>query len=1048
MVGPTMAPVIVGRDVELRRIEEAFVQAAAGRPQLILVLGEAGIGKTWLTREAIARARAAGSYVLAGSCLDIGGGGLPYVPVAEALRGLTRTVAPEDLGRLLGPARDDLAAIVPELARSGEVERGGPHGSTRPGAVAGGQPVGAVAAAPVMEARPPGLASEASQARLFERFIGFLGRLGEESPMLAVVDDVQWIDRASRDLLTFLVRNVTTERMVAILTCRIDDLARGHPILAWLAELGRAPGGMRIDLGRLDQAAVGQMREAFTGRPSRADETALLWRRSEGNPLFVGELLDSERFGVPEVGRRPASLIEILVARVAGLTQPARRLVDAISIAGRAVDERLLAALVGAGEEEIDAALRQAMTGGVLVAAPGGAGYRFRHELLREVVEQELLPGEARALHERFAELLAAHPDLADPSPAGATAELAHHWARAGRAIEAYGASVAAAAAAETVDAFSEALSHLERALDIEPLLPDEVAPTPAERLATRRRAAEMADLAGAFDRAIELTGDALAMVDPVADPVSAGMLHSRLGYLTWVTGDGESAIAEHEEAVQLVPDAPPSAARARVLAALGGALMGAGRYADSRPVCEAAIACAVEAEALAEESRARNILGSDLVGLGQIEAGLTELRLARELAERVGQSDVVVVAHHNLALNLAQADYLDEALAEAKAGLEAARGAGLERRFGQDLAAISGDVLLRLGRWEEADQTIREGLALAQRRMITTYLNAVRARLLALRGDAGEAAKRMDAIDRTALDPDVAAFVGQVRAEAALATDRPTDRLAAASEGLARLAGLDDVLWSPPLVALGLGALAELAETARASRDGPAIEAARRQAEPLLARSTELATRASTGSARAWLATARGEAARIEGRPDVDAWRAAVDLWGSLGDRYQAAVASVRLAEAVLRAEGIRGDVASMLRSAHATAAGLGARPLQREIERLAGRARIALEPGGAAAPATPPSRAEQAAVGSPADPVRRLGLSARELEVLRLVAAGQSNGEIGERLFITRKTAAVHVTHILDKLGVSNRVEAAMIAARLGLVDDGPDRSRAATD
>src|SRR6266545_2142595 len=772
------------------------------------------------------------------------------------------------------------------------------------------------------------------------------------------------------------------------------------------------------------------MREAFTGRPSRADETALLWRRSEGNPLFVGELLDSERFGIMDAGRRPASLIEILVARVTGLAPPARRLVDAISIAGRPVDERLLALLVGADEEEIDRALRQAITGGVLVAAPGGAGYRFRHELLREVVEQELLPGEARALHERFAELLAAHPDLADPSPAGATAELAHHWARAGRAIEAYGASVAAAAAAEAVDAFSEALSHLERALDIEPLLPDEVAPTPAERLATRRRAAEMADLAGAFDRAIELTGDALAMVDPVADPVSAGMLHSRLGYLTWVTGDGESAIAEHEEAVKVVPDAPPSAARARVLAALGGALMGAGRYADSRPVCEAAIACAVAAEAMAEESRARNILGSDLVGLGQIEAGLTELRLARELAERVGQSDVVVVAHHNLALNLAQADYLDEALAEAKAGLEAARGAGLERRFGQDLAAISGDVLLRLGRWEEADQPIREGLALA------------------LRGDAAEAAKRMDAIDRTALDPDVAAFVGQVRAEAALATDRPTDRLAAASEGLARLAGLDDVLWSPPLVALGLGALAELAETARASRDGPAIEAARRQAEPLLARSTELATRASTGSARAWLATARGEAARIEGRPDVDAWRAAVDLWGSLGDRYQAAVASVRLAEAVLRAEGIRGDVASMLRSAYATAAGLGARPLQREIERLAGRARIALEPGGAAAPATPPSRAEQAAVGSPANPVRRLGLSARELEVLRLVAAGQSNGEIGERLFITRKTAAVHVTHILDKLGVSNRVEAAMIAARLGLVDDGPDRSRAATD
>jgi DNA-binding CsgD family transcriptional regulator/tetratricopeptide (TPR) repeat protein len=1022
-----MAPVIVGRDVELDRIDDAFTQAAAGRPQLILVFGEAGIGKTWLAKEAISRARSAGGHVLAGSCLDIGGGALPYVPVAEALRGLARTVAPDDLDRLLGPARDDLAAIVPELAGSSGAE---PRGELR-GAVAEGLTT--------VDARPAGVAPETSQARLFERFIGFLGRLGEDAPMLAVVDDVQWIDRASRDLLTFLVRNVTTERMVAILTCRVDDLPRGHPILAWLAELGRAPGGLRIDLGRLDQAAVGQMREAFTGRPSRADEVALLWRRSEGNPLFVGELLDSERSGAADPGRKPASLIEILVARVAGLGPSARRLLDSISIAGRPVDERLLTLVVAVDDEEVARGLRQAMTGGVIVAAPGAAGYRFRHELLREVVEQELLPGEARALHERFGEVLAAHPELADPSPAGAAGELAHHWARAGRAIEAYRSSISAAAAAENVDAFSDALNHLERALDIEPHLPEGSGPTPDERLTTRRRAAEMADLAGAFDRAIELTWEALSMVDPVEDPVSAGMLHSRLGYLIWVSGDGESAIAEHRTAVELVPETPATAARARVLASLGGALMGAGHYAESRPLCEAAIACAAEAGAEAEESRARNVLGSDLVGLGQIDAGLAELRRAREIAERVAPSDVVVVAHHNLALNLAQADRLDESLAEARAGLEAARRAGLERRFGQDLIAIMGDALLRLGRWDEAHETIRDGLALAQRRMVTTYLNAVRARLQALRGNVDDAEKRLATIDRPSLDPDVAAFVGQVRAEAALAAGRPADGLAAAVEGLDSLAGLDDVFWSPPLVALGLRSLAELAETARAMRDGGAVDAARAKAEPLVALSAELTARVSTSSARAWLATARGEAARVDGDPDLEAWRSAVDLWTGVPDRYQAAMARLRLAEAVLRAKGIRGDVAELLRSANVTAAGLDAAPLRRDVEGLAGRARIALEPDEAVVDAAPPARMSETAAGAPLpDRVRRLGLSAREIEVLRLVAAGQSNGEIGKRLFITRKTAAVHVTHILDKLGVSNRVEAAMIAARLGLVDE----------
>ena len=1043
MVVHAMAPVIVGRDVELRRIADSFVQAAEGRPQLLIVLGEAGIGKTWLSREAIARARAAGSHVLAGSCLDIAGGGLPYLPVAEALRGLARAASPEELERILGPARDDLAAIVPELAAVA--------------AKAGGTSTDATAMA---EARGASGPSDISQARLFERFIGVLNRLCADKPGMAVVDDVQWIDRASRDLLTFLVRNVTTERLVAILTCRMDDLPRGHPVLAWLAELSRAPGGERIELGRLDAASVGQMREAITGRPSRADETALLWRRSEGNPLFVAELLQEERLGTSAGIGRPASLVEILVARVAQLTPEAGHLVEAISVAGRQVDERLLALVAGTDEDGVARTLRHAIANGVLVVPAGGNGYQFRHELLREVVEQELLPGEARAIHERFAEALAERPELGDPSPAGAAAELAHHWARAGRATEAYHASIVAASAAEAVDAFGEALDHLERAIDLEVHLPESVQPSTAERLDVRRRAADVADLAGAFDRSIELTREALGMVDSTADPTTAGILHSRLGYLMWVAGQGPSAMAEHEMAVALVPEAPPSAERARVLASYGGALMGAGRYAESRSICEEAIACASAAGAESEESRARNMLGSDLVALGEVDAGLAELRQAREIAGRSGPPELVIVAYHNLALNLAQDVRFDEALVEARAGREAARRAGLERRFGQDLAALAADILVRRGRWAEADDVTREGLGLAQRRMVTAYLEAVRGRLQALRGDVEEASRRLDSLDRASIDPDVAAFVGQVRAETALAAGRPEDALAAVDEALGRLAGLDDSLWSSPLVALGLRALADLAEAGRAARDAAGVERASDRARPLVERAVALARVASTGSARAWLASARADGARIEGRADVAAAREAVDAWAAIGDAYALAVAQFRAAEAALRASGIRADVAAELRAAYRTAALVGARPLQHEIEGLAGRARVSLDaeeapgPGevggageadeaGRTAPGVPavegvPGRAGDAAA-------RRLGLSTREIEVLALVAGGLSNGEIAERLFITRKTAAVHVTHILDKLGVSNRVEAAMIAARVGLTGD--DAAQAGT-
>ncbi|TMC60504.1 MAG: LuxR family transcriptional regulator, partial [Chloroflexi bacterium] len=192
------SPIIVGRDEELGRIERALDAAAGGRPVLLLVRGEAGIGKSRLVREAIARARGRGSAVLHGACLDLGGEGLPYLPLVEALRGLARETPPDRLRALIGSAMPDLATLLPELhAMGGPGDDGGDKGAP---------------------AAPSGL----DRARLFERFLGFLGRLGASAPALTVVEDVQWIDPATRDLVTFLVRNVTTEPLVALLTCRTD----------------------------------------------------------------------------------------------------------------------------------------------------------------------------------------------------------------------------------------------------------------------------------------------------------------------------------------------------------------------------------------------------------------------------------------------------------------------------------------------------------------------------------------------------------------------------------------------------------------------------------------------------------------------------------------------------------------------------------------------------------------------------------------------------------------------------------------------------------
>jgi DNA-binding CsgD family transcriptional regulator/tetratricopeptide (TPR) repeat protein len=1008
-VASVSSPIIVGRDEELARIERALNDAASGRPQILFVSGEAGIGKSRLVREAIDRGRALGSLILHGSCLDIGQGWLPYLPVVEALRGLARDLTPEHLDYVLGAGRADLAKLLPALAAE------------------------EVGASPPAEANEPSLGE---RARLFERFIGLLGRMGETAPTLAVLEDVHWIDPATRDLLTFLVHNLTVEPVVAVMTVRTDELGKGHPVLAWLAELSRAPGAVRIDLPRLDRSAVTRQLEAIAG--TTVDDAIMrrVWMRSEGNPLFAEELLSAELNVV--VPARPPSLVDVLMARIGRLSPDGQVVLEALAVAGRPADERLLAPAVEQDVLIVGGHLREAAAQGIAIALPDGR-YRFRHELLREVIEQELPAAQRRHLHARFAQELEGHRELAEPNPAGADGELAHHWAEADRPVEAYRSALAAAQAAEAVNAVDQAFGLLRSAIALEARLPDDQAPTRAQQIETRRRAADAADLAREFQEAIELLRDALALVEVSADPSTAGLIHARLGYLRWATGDGAASLEEHQEAVRLVPANPPSRARARVLAGLAGGLMSLGRWDESKAIAAQAIETAHEIDADAEESRSRTFLGSDLVALGEIESGLSELRKAHELALGVGPPDLVIATGYNLGLNLLLAgDGLDEAHRLATRMWELAREAGMERRFGMDLAALAGDALTRLGRWDEADTVTHDGLALAQRRRGGPYLAAVRARLAALRGGAGEAERRLSDIGDLSDEPDTAAFVAGVRSEAGLARDDPEDVVTLAAAGLESLGASSvtgNALWAAPLVALGLRALADLAETARASSDVKRMADLRKRVEPFATRLAGLGNAGLGGGGRAWIETAAAELARFEGKARPDAWGAATETWTSVPDPYLSAYAGYRAAEAGLRAEGIKADVGDGLRTAHRTAESLQAEPLRRAIEQLAGRARIDLA-AGVAREAGPVAVEAASARAAPAH-----RLSVREVEVLRLVAAGRTNGEIAEELFITRKTAGVHVTHILDKLGVSNRVEAAMAAARLGILSAGED-------
>ena len=964
----------VGRDRDLAALLRAYEAAASGLPTVALIAGEAGIGKSRLVSELTAEVERRGGRVMVGACLDLADGGLPLLPLAEALRGLARSTPWPELERLLGPLRPQLARLVPALGEDGS------------------------------ETDEP-----LAPARMSEGVLAILGRVAAERPTVLAFEDVHWIDRASRDLVTFLVRNLATEPMLLVLTCRTDDIDADTE--RWLAELGRLERVERIDVPPFDRAEVrAQLRLLLGGEPD-APVVERVWRRSDGNPYFVEELAT--------VGGddSPSTLTASVAARLALLSPRSREIVRIAALGGRSIDESLLVAVAERPASEVREAIHEAVERRTLVVGDDGR-IGFRHALVREAAAAELLAGERRELHERLATVLAERSELAEPSPAGAAAELAYHWEGAGRAREALEAAIEAAAAAARVAAWADADRQYERALRLADAAP---LPEGIDGVELLRRAAEAAELSGDLSRAQALVDRALGEADDAGERVA--LLHARHGYLRWAQGDNDGSLAAYERGLALLPKKPPSAARARILGSLAGAQFGLGRYDDARRTATDGVGCAEAAGARPEEARARNVLGSALVALGEVTDGLVQLEQSATIASDAGPSDMRVIAPYNLAVNLAMAGRLGEAQAAAARGVEAARTEGLQRRYGMDLAALEGDVLTRLGRWDDAAQVMRAGLALDPSGRGTIYLATALGRLDALRGDVAAARRWFRVADDLAegqIDADLAGYLAHARAEAALVEGDAPSALEIARVGLAPLEGANDHFVRSPLIVLAIRAAADVAEgeAAAAGTDAGGGDAVRWIAELE-------AHEASTPMVAALRAQALAESSRLDGSSSPELWTDAAARFGEIPDRFGGAYARYRAAEAILRRDGVKADVGSLLRDAADGAAELGAQPLSHSIETLARRARVTMERPEPIPAAREPER-------------RPAGLSRREIEVLRLVADGRSNGEIGEALFISRKTAGVHVTHILDKLGVANRVEAAMAASRLGLLQD----------
>jgi DNA-binding CsgD family transcriptional regulator/tetratricopeptide (TPR) repeat protein len=844
-------------------------------------------------------------------------------------------------------------------------------------------------------------ADEASRARLFAQTHDLLADAAAATPLVIVLEDVHWADRSTLDLAGYLARTLTDERIVLLGTFRTDEAARRPALRTWLAELGRVAAVRRLELEPFTAAEVADLCRAILGTQATAATAAAIARRSGGNAFLAEELLAAG--GDDDL---PASIRDVLDTRIAALGPAAQELVRAAAVAGASADDELLAAIVPAGRD-LAAPLREAIDHHVLVADARDGRLRFRHDLAREAVYAALLPGERRRLHAACARALSERPALGGD---GTAAAVAGHWLAAGEDRHALAAAVRAAMAAEAVHASAEAAELYEQALALWDRVADAQAAAAASRLELLERAAEAVLHAGDPTRALALLDAALALADAAEDPVRAGMLHTRWAWNSWAAGvAGPHTYEHHDAALRLIPPEPTTSARAHAVIHLAYTEMLNARFEAARTNAREGVELARHVADRRLESLALNALGIALGPLGEPEEAIACLREAVAIAREVGRAEELGRAYVNLSAVLDVAGRLEESAVVAGEGAAACSRRGLSRFWGAFLTGNQVEALITLGRWEEAAALLASVSAQDSAGVARAHLTVQHARLELWRGNGAACAERLDhakTLGTRGHSAELDATVAIITAELALACGCPDDARAAVAAGLVRME--DDARAHAGLVAAGI------AVEACAHERGD--ERAGARARELIDRLEQLGPGAHVPVAVAEAATARAELTRL-GRPHPPSWRTAAAAWESRPAPYKVAYARRREAEALLAAGADRAEAAEPLLAAAATARELGAAGLLCDIERLAARAGIRLGD----------ERAQP-----------ELGLTPREREVLTYVAAGRTNRQIGEALYISPRTAGVHVARILRKLNATTRGEAAAAGRLAGVVDD----------
>ncbi|KQQ19002.1 hypothetical protein ASF48_16845 [Rathayibacter sp. Leaf299] len=820
-------------------------------------------------------------------------------------------------------------------------------------------------------------------------------------PIVLVVEDLHWVDPATLGVLRFLVRVATAGRILVVLTFRSDQLRRGDPLRAWLPELERSDRVQRRELARLDRRGVEAMVASLRGAAVAPRDLALVVERTEGVPFFVEEFARAEAATVPEC--YPESLRDVLLARYEGLSEPTQKILRTLSAGGTCVEHDLITVVHG-DADSVETAAREAIAGGVLVV--DGSSYSFRHALVRDAIHDELLPGERVRAHTCYAEAL----ESRGPS---AASEISYHWMAAHDAERAFASSLDAMAHARASFAHALAARMGERALELwEQVPPDARGRDRAELLGST--AHHFRD-AGESERAVALVDEALA-IEGLGAPCRATLLRDKASYLANLGQVGSVALLR--EALALLEGGEPSALRARILGELAARLMLEADLVEAVAVADAA---AAEAEAVGSQGRrsvAANIRGMALVELGRIDEGLEQLELAGALA---GEDDSARLRYWlNLSDALSLLGRFREAVAAGEQGAEHARRHGVARTLGAMLMANTADALASTGEWRRAEELLDRALELDAPLGFAAHLQRRKIWTVLWRGDRAQAASLL------------------ARWRQPLSRQLRTERLSLV--GLAKVAGAialenGDVAgaWAEvrdaigpehrPLPSADLFLLVVVARiVAAARREGVVLLDAQGERIDAEARLREiLATAARWPTGAALIAVIEAELGGASGTgDDPRAWAVAARAnEADTAEVHLLPYSRLRLAEA-LAAVGRRDEAEREAQEARAVAERAGLGLLVDAVDRF--ERRLGRDAGAGSGAAS-----GSGALGT--EP-----LTDRERQVLALVAQGLGNRAIAEELFISVKTASVHVSNILRKLGAATRTEAAYLARRSG--------------